>query len=103
MSKYIRSNKLNTNECPNIFVKDKLIRTNVRINICDQYIRIFEYICHTHNFSCTLNNPHYVRYCLLSEVEVVSDDDDEPGSGEMESSGEPATSDPGIYICNQAI
>ena len=43
MSEYIRTNKFDTNECPNIFVKDKLIRTNVRIYIRDQYIRIFEY------------------------------------------------------------
>ena len=43
MSEYIRTNKFDTNECPNIFVKEKLIRTNVRIYICDQYIRIFEY------------------------------------------------------------
>ena len=47
MSEYIRTNKFDTNECPNIFVKEKLIRTNVRIYICDQYKRIFEYIRHT--------------------------------------------------------
>ena len=47
MSEYIRTNKFDTNECPNIFVKEKLIRTNVRIYIRDQYIRIFEYIRHT--------------------------------------------------------
>ena len=35
--------KFDTNECPNTFVKEKLIRTNVRIYIRDQYIRIFEY------------------------------------------------------------
>merc|ERR1711934_1196897 len=38
----LHSNTL-TNECPNIFVKEKLIRMNVRIYIRDQYIRIFEY------------------------------------------------------------
>ena len=43
MSEYIRTNKFDMNECPNIFVKEKLIRTNVRIYIRDQYIRIFEY------------------------------------------------------------
>ena len=43
MSEYIRTNKFDTNECPNIFVKEKLIRTNVRIYIRDQCIRIFEY------------------------------------------------------------
>ena len=43
MSEYIRTNKFDTNECPNIFVKEKLIRTNVRIYIRDRYIRIFEY------------------------------------------------------------
>ena len=43
MSEYIRSNKFDTNECPNIFIKEKLIRMNVRIHIRDQYIRIFEY------------------------------------------------------------
>ena len=43
MSEYIRTNKFDTNECPNIFGKEKLIRTNVRIYIRDQYIRIFEY------------------------------------------------------------
>ena len=47
MSEYIRTNKFDTNECPNIFVKEKLIRTNVRIYIRDQYIRIFKYIRHT--------------------------------------------------------
>ena len=47
MSEYIRTDKFDTNECPNIFVKDKLIRTNVRIYIRYQYIRIFEYIRHT--------------------------------------------------------
>ena len=31
------------NECPNIFVKERLMRTNVRINVRDQYIWIFEY------------------------------------------------------------
>ena len=44
MSEYICSNKLNTNECPNIFVKEKLIQTNDRIYIRDKYIRIFEYL-----------------------------------------------------------
>ena len=47
MSEYISTNKFGTNECPNIFVKEKLIRTNIRIYIRDQYIRIFEYIRHT--------------------------------------------------------
>ena len=47
MSEYIRTNKFDTNECLNIFIKEKLIQTNVRIYICDQYIRIFEYIRHT--------------------------------------------------------
>ena len=47
MSEYIRTNKFDTNECLNIFVKEKLIQTNVRIYIRDQYIRIFEYIRHT--------------------------------------------------------
>ena len=41
MSEYIRTNKLDTNECPNIFVKEKLIRTNVRIYIRDQYMGEF--------------------------------------------------------------
>ena len=41
ISEYIRTNKFDTNECPKIFVKEKLIRTNVRIYICDQYIRIY--------------------------------------------------------------
>ena len=43
MSEYIRTNKFDTNECLNIFVKEKLIRTNVRIYIRDQYIQIFKY------------------------------------------------------------
>merc|ERR1712139_282311 len=30
MSEYIRTNKFDTNECPNIFIKEKLIPTNVR-------------------------------------------------------------------------
>ena len=47
MSEYIRTNKFDTNECPNIFVKEILIRMNVRIYIRDQYIQIFEYIRHT--------------------------------------------------------
>ena len=47
MSEYIRTNKFDTSECPNIFVKEKLIQMNVRIYICDQYVRIFEYIRHT--------------------------------------------------------
>ena len=47
MSEYIHTNKFDTNECQNIFVKEKLIRMNVRIYICDQYIPIFEYIRHT--------------------------------------------------------
>ena len=55
MSEYIRSNKFNTNECPNIFVKEKLIRTNVRINIRDQYIQIFEYIRHTLTHTASYN------------------------------------------------
>ena len=54
MSEYIRTNKFDTNECPNIFVKEKLIRMNVRIYIRDQYIRIFEYIRHT-----LIYNTHY--------------------------------------------
>ena len=40
---YIHTNKFGTNECPNIFVKEKLIQMNVRINICDQYIRMFKF------------------------------------------------------------
>ena len=55
MSEYIRTNKFDTNECPNIFVKEKLIRTNVRIYIRDQYIRIFEYS----NIFVTLCFKHY--------------------------------------------
>ena len=47
MSEYIHTNKFDTNECPNTFVTEKMIRTNVRIYIHDQYIRIFEYIRHT--------------------------------------------------------
>ena len=47
MSEYIRTNKFDTNKCPNIFVIKKLIRMNVQINFCDQYIWIFEYIRHT--------------------------------------------------------
>ena len=43
MSEYIRKRKIDTNECSNIFVKEKLIRTNVQIYIRDQYNRIFEY------------------------------------------------------------
>ena len=68
MSEYIRTNEFDTNECPNIFVKEKLLRTNVRIYIRDQYIRIFKYIRHTlihitpsirpkHLFSCLKYNP----------------------------------------------
>ena len=47
MSEYIRTNKFDTNECPNIFVNEKLLWTNVWIYIHDQYIQIFEYIRHT--------------------------------------------------------
>ena len=39
----IYSFKFDTKEYPNIFVTEKLIRTNVRIYIRDQYIRISEY------------------------------------------------------------
>ena len=46
MSEYIRTIKFDTNECPNISVKEKLTQTNVRIYIRDQYSRIFEYIRH---------------------------------------------------------
>ena len=59
MSEYIRTNKFDPNECPNIFVKEKLIRTNVRIYICDQYIRIFELsnifvtLCSRHHQTCS--------------------------------------------------
>ena len=47
MSEYIHTNKFDTNESPNMFVTEKLIRTNVRLTIRDLYIRIFEYIRHT--------------------------------------------------------
>ena len=39
--------KNDTNEYQNIFVSRKLIRTNVRINIRIENIRIFKYIRHT--------------------------------------------------------
>ena len=39
MSEYIRLNKFDTNECPNVFVNEKFVPTNVWIYICDQYIR----------------------------------------------------------------
>ena len=61
MSEYIRTNKFDTNKCPNIFVKEKLIRTNVRIYIRDQYIRIFEYsniriyLSHSGQHHCNMN------------------------------------------------
>ena len=47
MSEYIGRRKIDTNEYPNIFVQTNLMRTNFQIYICDQYIRIFKYICHT--------------------------------------------------------
>ena len=47
ISEYIHTIKFDRNKCPNIFVSKKLIRTNVWKNICDKFIRIFEYIRHT--------------------------------------------------------
>ena len=47
MSEYICLNKFDTNDCPNIFVNEKLLRTNVWIYVHDQYIRIVKYIFHT--------------------------------------------------------
>ena len=66
MSEYIRTNKFDTNECPNIFVKEKLIRTNVRIYIRDQYIRIFEYL----NIFVTLcfDPLHLTKVCSLDKT-----------------------------------
>ena len=69
MSEYIRTNKFDTNECPNIFVKEKLIRTNVRIYIRDQYIRIFEY---SNIFVTLWSNPiHLVCVAVLPPYEII--------------------------------
>ena len=35
MSKYICTNKFGANECPNIFPKEKLIRMNIQIDMCE--------------------------------------------------------------------
>ena len=77
MSEYIRTNKFDTNECPNIFVKEKLIRTNVRIYIRDQYIRIFEYS----NIFVTLWSDLWVRMSVtppplwnLTDVMLANED-----------------------------
>ena len=66
MSEYIRTNKFDTNKCPNIFVKEKVIRTNVRIHIRDQYIRIFEYlnILGTNIYS----DIHSGQFCLYEYI-----------------------------------
>ena len=48
MSEYISTNKFGTNECPNIFVKEKLIRMNVR-TYAHTHQRMSEYI-HTNKF-----------------------------------------------------
>ena len=73
MSEYIRTNKVDPNECPNIFVQTRLTWMNVRINIHAQYIRIFEYIRHTllwfrlsvsdwlTRFSAKAFNPVYIQ------------------------------------------
>ena len=77
MSEYIRTNKFDTNECPNIFVKEKLIRTNVRIYTRDQYIRIFEYS----NIFVTLwsdwndrNSTLFGQIKLMAASEMVNND-----------------------------
>ena len=67
MSEYIRTNKFDTNECPNIFVKEKLIRTNVRKYIRDQYIRIFEYS----NIFVTLWCISYHHYNLVTLITIM--------------------------------
>ena len=54
MSEYIRLNKFDTNECPSVFVNERLVQMNVWIYICDQYIQIFDYICHT--LMCCVRN-----------------------------------------------
>ena len=61
MSEYIRTNKFDTNECPNIFVKEKLIQTNVQINICDQYIRIYSNIFWTDFALCGCESWREIR------------------------------------------
>ena len=63
MSEYIRTNKFDTNECLNIFVKEKLIPTNVRIYIRDQY---------------TLVSNIFIFTCMsFSHEDNVDEDDDE--------------------------
>ena len=47
------------NECPNIFVKEKLIQTNVQIRIRDQYIWIFKYL----NIFVTLWHGTILSHC----------------------------------------
>ena len=54
LSIYICTNKFYTIKCPNIFVEEKLIQMNVRINICDQNIWIFEYLNTTLNYSLNM-------------------------------------------------
>ena len=68
MSEYIRTNKFDTNECPNIFVKEKLTRTNVRIYIQDQYIRIFQYS----NIFVTLWHIYPSTVCIWSTSVAIS-------------------------------
>ena len=77
MSEYIRTNKFDTNECPNIFVKEKLIRMNVQIYIRDQYIWIFEYIRHTlmWNTAFSICNhcsfPHLSQHGRISALKIT--------------------------------
>ena len=61
MSEYIHTDKFGTNECPNIFVKEKLIQINVQINICDQYIRIYSNIFWTDFALCGCESWREIR------------------------------------------
>ena len=140
MSEYIRTNKFDTNECPNIFVKEKLIRmniwiyshqifwhewiteyiriicftrmnlrmysykklirTNIRINICVENIRIFEYICHTlphyhldwqnlpkYDIQCHCDHCHPNQDHLMLENNHTSDDAVVPNVGPVLAAG----------------
>ena len=67
MSEYIRTNKFDMNECPMIFVKEKLIQMNVPIYIRDQYILKFEYsnirIYSSHSASRLASLLNFLIFC----------------------------------------
>ena len=76
-------NEFDINKCRNIFVKEKLKLTNVQINVCDQYFRIFVTlwcVCVWHggpqklNHNCKKNREaSTMEPIYLCEISFVSD------------------------------